>query len=261
MQKLAIMREYADAYSKILSKQSWATHLYVDAFCDQGWHYSREDGTVVPGSPLNALRLNCPFDEYHFIDISARKAEALRRRVSRRRDVYVYAEDCNPLLLREIIPRIRQDSHIRALMVLDPYGLQVQWPVVRAAGQSKRVDLFLNFSTMGIHRGVLRKAGELITEESAALMTSVWGDATWRQVAYPIVDMFGNPRKGDPQALVDAYQMRLKDVAGFQYVPDPLPMRNSKGSIMYYLFFAAPNATAKKIVEYIFAKYRDQGAR
>jgi three-Cys-motif partner protein len=59
-------------------------------------------------------------------------------------------------------------------------------------------------------------------------------------------------------ALVDAYRKRLKDVAGFKFVPEPIPMKNSNGVELYYLFFASPNATANRIVEDIFAKYRKE---
>jgi hypothetical protein len=45
-------------------------------------------------------------------------------------------------------------------------------------------------------------------------------------------------------------------VAGFGYVADPLPMRNSTNSVVYYLFLASPKAVAEKIIKDIFAKYR-----
>jgi hypothetical protein len=45
-------------------------------------------------------------------------------------------------------------------------------------------------------------------------------------------------------------------VGGFKHVADPLPMRNTKGSIVYYLFFASQNPTGGKIVQDIFKKYR-----
>ena len=40
------------------------------------------------------------------------------------------------------------------------------------------------------------------------------------------------------------------------YVPEPLAMRNKNNSILYYLFFAAANRTADKIIRDIFARYR-----
>ncbi len=58
--------------------------------------------------------------------------------------------------------------------------------------------------------------------------------------------------------LAEAFRERLKTVAGFTRVPEPLPMRNSKGSIVYYLFFASHKGTAENIVTYIFDKFARQ---
>jgi len=60
---------------------------------------------------------------------------------------------------------------------------------------------------------------------------------------------------------VEAFRKRLQEVAGFQYVPQPMPMRNEKGAVIYYLFFASPNRTGNHIVEDIFNKYRERGFR
>jgi hypothetical protein len=61
--------------------------------------------------------------------------------------------------------------------------------------------------------------------------------------------------------VAEAYRQRLRNVAGFKYVPRPLPMRNSGGAIIYYLFFASPNATGARILEDIFERYRQRGVR
>jgi hypothetical protein len=47
--------------------------------------------------------------------------------------------------------------------------------------------------------------------------------------------------------------------AGFKRVPDPLPMRNGRGAIVYYLFFASQVEVAEDIVKDIFRKYRNRG--
>jgi len=52
----------------------------------------------------------------------------------------------------------------------------------------------------------------------------------------------------------------LKNVAGFAEVPEPLPMRNSTGAIVYYLFFASQKPVALKIVKDILEKYRYRSA-
>lgn len=72
-------------------------------------------------------------------------------------------------------------------------------------------------------------------------------------------DLFGYPEKEGNEVVSEGFRQRLIDVAGFRHVPDPLPMRNSKGATIYYLFLASQNETAKKIINDIFNKYRGRG--
>jgi len=58
------------------------------------------------------------------------------------------------------------------------------------------------------------------------------------------------------EIIAEAFRRRLRETAGFKCVPEPLPMQNSKGAILYYLFFASQNTTAEKIAREIFSKYR-----
>ncbi len=92
-------------------------------------------------------------------------------------------------------------------------------------------------------------------------MTRFWGDESWKKVAYVESaqgNLFSPPDlvKQDNDAIVTAFRDRLKDVAGFKYVPDPLPMKNSNNAVVYYLFLASQKAVAEKIIRDIFANYR-----
>jgi hypothetical protein len=53
-----------------------------------------------------------------------------------------------------------------------------------------------------------------------------------------------------------AFRERLRKVAGFTYVPEPLAMRNKINAVLYCLFFVAANKTAEKIIKDTFSKYR-----
>jgi three-Cys-motif partner protein len=93
-------------------------------------------------------------------------------------------------------------------------------------------------------------------------MTAFWGDESWRQVAYTTTrDLFDHPEKEDNAVVAEGFRQRLLNVAGFKHVPDPLPMRNSKGATVYYLFFASQKPAAEDIVTDIFNKYRLRGAK
>jgi hypothetical protein len=72
--------------------------------------------------------------------------------------------------------------------------------------------------------------------------------------------LFGFEEKtADNETIAKAFQRRLRDAAGFSHVPDPIPMRNSMGAVVYYLYFASQKPVAEKIVEHIFTKYRNRG--
>ena len=106
--KLDIVREYAQAYSTVLAKQTRIRkYLYIDAFAGAGVHISKQTGEFVPGSPLNALNVQPPFSEYHFIDLDGDKAEHLRQLAGDAPNVSVYNEDCNSVLLGKVFTRAR----------------------------------------------------------------------------------------------------------------------------------------------------------
>ena len=76
--KLEIIREYAQAYSTILTSNR-LYHVYIDAFAGAGMHVSKTKGEFVPGSPLNALAIKPPFKEFHLIDLNSKKTQQLRQ--------------------------------------------------------------------------------------------------------------------------------------------------------------------------------------
>jgi hypothetical protein len=61
--------------------------------------------------------------------------------------------------------------------------------------------------------------------------------------------------KQSNETIVSAFQDRLHDIAGFKHVSRPLPMRNSRRAIVYYLLFASQKPVALDIISSIFNKY------
>jgi three-Cys-motif partner protein len=260
--KLDIIREYASAYSTIVSAQPLIRkHLYIDAFAGAGHHISRATGNFVKGSPLNALLVRPPFSEFHLIDVDGDKANELRRVVGTRPDVTIYDEDANQVLLKKVFPRCLYEDYSRGLCLLDPYALTVDWDVIAEAGNMKSIEIFFNFMIMDANMNVLLRNPENVSSDQVARMDKTWGDHSWRDIAYQKVPgLFEDiERKTNNETVAEAFRKRLKDVAGFRYVPAPIPMRNVQGAIVYYLYFASPNETGARIVSNIFKKYRDKG--
>lgn len=260
--KLEILKKYAAAYSTILAAQKNPSlyHIYIDAFAGAGVHLTRAGKDFVPGSPLNALSVQPPFREYHLIDIEHEKIESLKGLIGSRGDVFVYEGDCNQILLENVFPRVKYRDYRRGLCILDPYGLQLDWAVILNAGQMKTLDMFLNFPVADMNRNVLWRKPEAVESPQKTRMNAFWGDGSWREIAYRTdTTLFREPEKQSNEVVAEAFRTRLKEVAGFGRVPQPLPMRNSRGAIVYYLFFASQNDTAEHIVIDIFNKYQSRG--
>src|SRR5690606_6602400 len=89
------------------------------------------------------------------IEVLEQMVRSMKKGPYRPEDVFFYNEDCNEVLLSKVFPRVMYEDYRRALCLLDPYGLHLNWEVVRTAGQMKSIELFINFPIMDMNRNVL----------------------------------------------------------------------------------------------------------
>jgi len=257
--KLQIIRDYSREYAKILDKQQVIKYFgFIDGFAGAGQHISKTTGEIIDGSPAVVLKIQPQFSHYHFIDLDGKRSEMLRQLSAGRSNVSVYHGDCNKILLEEIFPKFQYKDYRRALCLLDPYKLDPNWEVVKTAGNMRSIELFINFMIMDAKLNVLLNNPEKAQSSQIERMNTFWGDESWRQVSYTKQKgLFGDMEEKVPdQEIAAAYQKRLKEIGGFKYAPEPIPMCSSKGVVIYYLFFASNNQTGEKIVKAIFNKYR-----
>ena len=255
--KLEIVEKYGSAYTSAF-KNTPLKKFYIDAFSGAGVHISKATGQQIEGSPSRALNTIPPFDGYYFIDLNADKTAYLQSLCGDRKDVHIHTGDTNEYLLKQLLPQIQYKNYKRALCLLDPYGLHLDWEVIYQAGQSKAIDMFLNFPVMDMNRNAIWKNPDKAPAEGVDRMKKFWGDNSWKDAAYAQEpDLFGSTTiKQGNEEIVTAFIERLKKVAGFSFVADPLPMKNSTNATVYYLFFASQNQTGDKIISDIFKKYR-----
>lgn len=260
--KLEIIRQYSAKYTQILDKQKAIKHFaYIDGFAGAGHHVSKQTGKLIEGSPAIALNVNPPFDHCHFIDLNGKKTAMLEKLATGRNDVSIYRGDCNNVLLKEVFPKCCYRDYRRALCVIDPYDLNPVWDVMVAAGQSRSIEVFHNFMIMDANMNILWSKPDAVSSEQSARMNAFWGDDSWRTIAYKTQPgLFEDfVEKATNEQVVKAYQKRLHEVAGFKYVVDPVPLRNTNGATVYYLFFASNNETGAKIARSIFNSHRNKG--
>ena len=261
--KLAIVRKYVSAYSKIMerwrrdkfSRLSW---IYIDGYAGPGYHVSKTTGEVVEGSPVIAMNTQPPFHEYHFIDTEPARAQQLRDIAGPdRKDVFTYTEDCNTVLLRDVFPRAKYSDYRRAVCLLDPYNINLTWDVIEAAGKSKSIEIFVNFMIMDINRNALRKRMEKSLQSKVDQLTRLVGDESWKEAGYRKLEtLFGEDyEKVSNEEFAEWFRQRLITKAGFKHVPRPMPMKTKNNAVIYYLYFATQNTAGLKIVNDIFRKY------
>src|SRR5215218_2086807 len=233
--KLEIVEKYGAAYTNAFAGQPRLKKFYVDAFSGAGAHISKTSGTQIEGSPVRALKIRPPFDRFFFIDMNEHKTAHLKAQCANRTDVHIETGDASQYLIQTLLPTIRYEKFNRALCLFDPYGLHLDWRAMEMAGQSRAVDMFLNFPVMDMNRNAIWRNPDAVPQEGIDRMNRFWGDESWRQAAYAAHvqgDFFGTPIvKQTNEAIVAAFQERLKKVAGFQFVPEPLPMKNSMNAV------------------------------
>jgi three-Cys-motif partner protein len=258
--KLAILEKYAKPYNQILLKHKLRP-IYIDGFAGAGHHIARGTTRIVDGSPVRALKVEPPFESFHFVDSDKSRVEQLAKLSTGRANVRVYHGDCNDVLVNQVFPQVNYTKRQRALCILDPYGLQLDWETIRIAGQSRVIEIFLNFPVMDMNRNVFWRDYEGVHPSHLERMVRFWGDDSWKSAAYQTTKgLFGDmEERTSNEAVSEAFRKRLIEVAGFAQVPRPIPMRNSRGAIVYYLFFAAQNEIANKIVKDLFGDYGHRG--
>src|SRR5262249_29303134 len=244
-----IVSKYLSAYTTILHQQRWVKrYVYIDAFAGAGVAVDAESDQLVAAGALRALDVEPRFSEYHFIEKNPQKVELLQRLARDRNDAVVHLGDYRTVL-PNLLERCRYTDYARGLCLLDPYGLSVDFSMLEEIAAMKSVEIFFNFMLVGANRNVLWNVDpQTLSATQKALMTRVWGHERWPDELYEKqYDLLGERHvKVNNERVIKAYTKRLH-AAGFQYVPEPIAMRNRMNAPLYYLFFCSQNRTAAKI--------------
>jgi len=263
VEKLEVIRKYLLAYAQVL-KRKQLTRLYIDAFAGTGDRATErcseqalfelpELDSMTKGSARVALEIEPPFHEYIFIEKSRKHASALELLKSEypTRNIKIFNEDANDAIQR--ICRERDWRINRAVLFLDPYGMQVSWETLRAAAATKAMDVWVLFpSGMGMNR-LITNSGAIPAEWQETLDRFL-GCSDWRDHFYRVTEttnLFGETttdvvKEADTKKFEQFFLDRLRSI--FTAVaPESVPLVNGRGQIMYLLCFACGNSRGAAI--------------
>lgn len=280
-EKLDRVRKYLCEYMKIFSqnqKAQYFTTIYVDAFAGTGHRVDPahaksnagffeaqpdwETEAYKKGSARIALEVRPPFDRFVFVERDASRAADLQQLVAQfspqPNAVTIVPGEANDFL-REWCSTTDWGRH-RAVVFLDPYGMQVDWATLEALAKTKAVDLWLLFPLGVAVSRLLTRAGPPPAEWSNAL-TRIFGTPDWRNMFYPRHDeytLFGleSVQRKDVnwKKIGEFFVERLKSIF-YEVASNPLPLCNSTNTPIYLLCFAAGNSKgapiAVKIAQHI----------
>ena len=151
----------------------------------------------------------------------------------------------------------------RAVVFLDPYGMEVEWATIEALAKTQAVDLFILFPLgQAINRVLTRHHPP--EGGWADRLTTFFGTPDWKEAFYKRetqMTLFGEEefvrKEANFEQIGAFFLQRLSSI--FARVADnPLYLRNSKNVPIYLLCFAAANErgapTAVKIARDILGK-------
>jgi three-Cys-motif partner protein len=272
--KLDVLAQYLSRYTTALkdkpSQERPFRKAYIDAFAGTGYRARRTDDTsaemllfpdlaepapqqLLDGSARLALKTEPRFDRYIFIEQSQARCEHLEALKQEfpdlAADITVSRGEANA----EIQQLCGKDwrSH-RAVLFLDPYGMQVEWKTIEAIAATKAIDLWVLFPLgIGVNR-LLTRSGD-IPESWRRRLDVLLGTTDWYEEFYRIEadrTLFGNDEERVVKASTDTigryFNAKLKTVFA-DVAPEPRVLRNSTSCPLYLLCFAVGNQAGAPI--------------
>lgn len=284
-EKLECLRKYLEAYTTIMSKQSWCEgFVYVDAFAGPGRHLVRPlrsddpaqmllaelsqyqpsdigQQEYINGSPRVALSIQRPFTKYYFTELAPSRLDsllALKEEFAGARNIEVISMDCNEFLVNQFI-RLHDWRKWRAIVFLDPFGRQVQWQTIKSLSKARGIEIFLNLPVWMAIQRFLKRHGDFTQKERESLNV-YFGTDKWASLLYKTESRQPDLLSGElpptikkvPNSsllLVRWYRKRLRQL--FAHVSSARLIKSARGRSLYCLIHATHNPTGGNIADEI----------
>ena len=273
-EKLERVRKYLKAYATIM--KNWNFHFaYIDAFAGTGYRTDRQDADpnelmfpeiaerevqeFLDGSARIALQVRPRFQKYILIEKDENWFAKLQQLEDEfpSDDIELVQSDANEYL-KDLCSKNWIRHQRRAVLFLDPYGMEVEWHTIAAIANTQAIDLWILFPLGIAVNRLLKKDGNVDTTIRQKLNrffgTTDWYDTFYETVSNPT--LFGEEmvtrKTSDFQSIGQYFVKRLQTVFT-RVANNPLPLYNSKNNPLYLLCFAAGNpkgaSTAVKIAQ------------
>ncbi|MEW6381284.1 MAG: three-Cys-motif partner protein TcmP [bacterium] len=204
-------------------------------------------------------------DQYIFVELSSdfvMGLESLRQQFPQKANrIDIVREEANSFLQSWCEKQNWRTT--RAVVFLDPYGMQVEWKTIDAIAHTKAIDLWI-LCPLGQAVNRLLTKNQPPSDSWAARLTKFFGTEEWKKAFYRTpkqTTLFGPEdslqKNADFDSIGKFFINRLETVF-VKVAQNPLPLRNSRNVPIFLLCFASANPkgapTAVKIAQYILGK-------
>jgi three-Cys-motif partner protein len=275
VQKLETVERYLQTYATALKFTSFEL-LYVDACAGSGSSVPKSvldeantaqgalDGLSLPvvdtdeiiaGSAMRALSVTPAFHKYFLNDVKSSNVEALRKAVhqdfSHLVDRVEFTKmDANLMLQKLCIEQNWKES--RAVVFLDPFGLQIDYETLEMLGKTEAVDVWYLVPVFAMYRQV--SGDGQINPDGGRRVDAALGTDAWRRVAVveqQSTDLFSQPqllseRAVDIKWFENVAKERIAKAFGGRVLEEALPLgRNGVQEFSLMFAWANPGEKAK----------------
>ena len=279
VQKLETVQRYLQAYATALKFQPFEL-IYVDACAGSGSSVPKgtldfvessqvsleglsspvaDTDEIIVGSAIRALGVTPPFHRYLLNDVKRSNVEALEKSV---REDFAHLADRVDLTRLDANEMLRQLcasqnwKNTRAVVFLDPFGLQINYETLRLLGQTGAVDLWYLVPVFAMYRQV--SGDGQINPDGGPRVDAALGTTVWRDVAVAeeaSVDLFDQPQFRSKRAVDIAWfekvaKQRLGEAFGGRVLEETLPLgRNGIQEFSLMFAWANPGEKAKQLAK------------
>lgn len=288
--KLDAFEKYVKAYLTIMKKyateNSWSL-FYFDAFAGNGSRESiieevhNTEATLFGNEEIEEITeqasykgaaervLSCDidgfsFDYYYFVDKNEKSLQTLEEKLKKtfpNKAKYMAFKlgDANKRIL-ELVDYAKSHPKCAALILLDPFGMQLNWETLKALKDIKHIDLWILVPSGVIINRLLTRNGKILCPErlvkSFGMPIEKIQSYFYKQVKEQ--SLFGeiNRQEKRDNTINKIAQLYLdllhKEFA--HVIKEPLVLRNSTNCPIFHFVFASHNEKAVKIASEIIGK-------
>ena len=278
IEKLDAFKKYVEAYLTIMEVQKkkfgWKT-LYFDGFAGSGDRNKDKDNIektdisslfdfgieeseieVYKGAAERILGLKKKFDYYCFIDLDGESLKKLKTKLSPFNMDYSlqFREGDANKYIKELSAALKKDKKLKSLVLLDPFGMQINWESIELLKDTAS-DIWILVPSGVIINRLLDRKGKL---KNVTKLCSYFGitEEEIRKEFYTekiTSTLFGEEniiqKKQDSiRKIADLYIKRMNGI--WKHVTQkPLIMKNTKNVEIFHFVFASNNPTGLKIAK------------